>query len=683
MKVSFPDDMKEIFEEFLVEADEILEELQNDLVELEQSPDDKELLNKIFRSMHTLKGGAGFLGLTSIVELAHRVEDIFNKLRNDELKVTPELMDVVFAAVDKLVEAISMLKEKGEIPDLEDIKELLERLDAAKEGRLPNQEDFGQVSSQGDEISQVPEEYKDVVEWILKYPGRTLEEILDELILLPPEERPTKIIEKLDKLISENKDLKDILPPDLYKKHFSKSFNSKQEKTIEEQKPIEEKKPSQEAKPISPKEQISSQKNPKSSASSKPKSSSETASRKKEEKKKETEVIRIDVERVETLMNLVGELVLDRNRIVKLVSELEKEFRDHEVIEQLSETVTSMDRTVSDLQIAVMKLRMQPVKRVFSKFPRIVRDLARKLGKKVQLIIEGEDTEIDRSILEKIEEPLIHLVRNALDHGIESPEERIKKGKAEVGTIRLFAYHEGDHIVIGICDDGRGINVEKIKEKAIKKGLITPEQASQMSDKEAMELIFMPGFSTKDQASELSGRGVGMDVVMTTVHSFRGTVEVESEVNKGTCVYMKLPLTVAIIRTLMVGINKSIFAIPLHSVVEIVQYDPKAIKGVGRFKSFMLREDVLPLFTLNELFEVPDAKEKEYIVVVRVGERNIAIAVEDLYGEEEIVIKPLGELLKDIPGIAGATITGDGKVVLIIDVNSLVNDIKHKLIGVM
>ncbi|HIC87178.1 MAG TPA: chemotaxis protein CheA, partial [Aquificae bacterium] len=547
MKVNFPDDMKEIFEEFLVEADEILEELQNDLVELEQNPEDKDLLNKIFRGMHTLKGGAGFLGLTSIVELAHRVEDIFNKLRNNELKVTPELMDIVFAAVDKLVEAINMLKEKGEIPDLEDIKELLKKLDAAKEGRLTNHEE----SSQNLSSQQIPEEYKDVIEWILKYPGKTLEEILDELILLPPEERPTEIIEKLDKLISQGKDLKDILPPDLYKKHFAKSSDNKEEKTTEENKVSQTTTESSKSASVSTKEKTSSQQTSKTPSKENSKHTTGTASKKKEEKKKETEVIRIDVERVETLMNLVGELVLDRNRIVKLVGELEKEFRDHEIIEQLSETVTSMDRTVSDLQIAVMKLRMQPVKRVFSKFPRIVRDLARKLGKKVQLIIEGEDTEIDRSILEKIEEPLIHLVRNALDHGIEPPEERIKKGKPEVGTIRLFAYHEGDHIVIGICDDGRGIDVEKVKEKAIRKGLITPEQAAQMSDKEALELIFMPGFSTKDEASELSGRGVGMDVVMTIVHAFRGTVEIESEKDKGTCIYMKLPLTVAIIGTLM------------------------------------------------------------------------------------------------------------------------------------
>jgi two-component system chemotaxis sensor kinase CheA len=234
MKVNLPDDMREIFEEFLVEADEILEELQNDLVELEQNPEDKELLNKIFRGMHTLKGGAGFLGLTSIVELAHRVEDIFNKLRNDELKVTPELMDVVFAAVDKLTEAINMLKENEEIPDLDEIKDLLEKLDAIKEGRLPGQ--GGEASNQPSGPSQIPEEYKDVVEWILKYPGKTLEEILDELILLPPEERPTEIIEKLDKLISEGKDLKDILPPDLYAKHFGKKEEKKEEPKVEEKK---------------------------------------------------------------------------------------------------------------------------------------------------------------------------------------------------------------------------------------------------------------------------------------------------------------------------------------------------------------------------------------------------------------------------------------------------------------
>ncbi len=275
-------------------------------------------------------------------------------------------------------------------------------------------------------------------------------------------------------------------------------------------------------------------------------------------------------------MNLVGELVLDRNRIVKLASTLQTENKEDTNLEELIEAIHGMSRTVSDLQDAVMKLRMQPVKKIFSKFPRVVRDLAKKLNKKVQLILEGEDTEIDRSILDKLEDPLIHLVRNSIDHGIESPEERIRAGKPEVGTVKLGAYQEGDRIIIYIEDDGKGIDPEKVKKKAIEKGLITPEQAENMSDKEAFELIFMPGFSTVEQVSDVSGRGVGMDVVASTIHSLRGNIEIESQAGKGTKIIMKLPLTVAIIRTLMVAVNDRIFAIPLFSVVEIVRYKKRS-----------------------------------------------------------------------------------------------------------
>ncbi len=330
-----------------------------------------------------------------------------------------------------------------------------------------------------------------------------------------------------------------------------------------------------------------------------------------------------------------------------------------------------------------MKLRMQPVKRIFSKFPRIVRDLAKKVGKKINLILEGEDTEIDRSILNQLEDPLIHLVRNAIDHGIEPPEERIAKGKPEYGTIILSALQEGDRIIVSIEDDGRGIDPEKIKRKAIEKGLITPEQAEQMSDKEAFELIFMPGFSTVDEVSDLSGRGVGMDVVANVIHSLRGVIEVESEPDKGTKITMKLPLTVAIIRTLMVGVNNRIFAIPLFSVVEIIKYRKEDIKDVGIYKSLMLRDEVYLFFHLSELFDIESTNENKFVIIINIGEKNIAIAVDSLYGEEEIVIKPLGEMLKDVEGIAGATITGEGKVVLILDIKSLINDKRQDLVGVI
>ncbi len=660
MKLNFSDDMREILEEFLIEADEILSNLDQELIDLEENPEDKELLNSIFRGMHTLKGGAGFLGLTSIVEIAHKIEDIFNLLRNDELKLTSEMMDVIFEGVDKLKEAIEMLKESEEIPDEEDVKEIIDKLakilsqEEAVEIQ-PVEESIEDSDSNTSEIEFVEGVDEDIKKLILQYPGKDLAGILEELILLPPDERPPlEVIEKLEKIIAEGKDVKDFIK--------SKEEESQKENTTPDE--------------------IKQEKVEKQEIKEKDKKEGKVQPVKKKIERKE-EVIRVDVERVETLMNLVGELVLDRNRIVKLASGLETSCENTEVIEELLDSITGMSRTVSDLQDAVMKLRMQPVKKIFSKFPRIVRDLAKKLNKKVNLILEGEDTEIDRSILDKLEDPLIHLVRNAIDHGIEPPEERVMLGKPEIGLIKLSAFQEGDRIIIAIEDDGRGINVEKVKKKAVEKGLISPEQAENMSDKEAYELLFMPGFSTAEQVSDVSGRGVGMDVVASTIHSLRGTIEVESELGKGTKFIMKLPLTVAIIRTLMVGANNKIFAIPLYSVVEIVRYEPESVKSIGQFKSFMLRDEVYLLFSLNELFEMPDKNEKQFIVIVRVGEKNIAISVEELFGEEEIVIKPLGKLLENVQGVAGATITGDGKVVLIVDTNSLINDKKSQLVGVL
>ncbi len=676
MKINIPDDMREILDEFLIEADEILEQLDQDLIELEENPNDKELLNKIFRGMHTLKGGAGFLNLTSIVEIAHKIEDIFNKLRNDELQLNSEMMDVILEGIDKLKEGLERLKEEDEIPDEDEVKEIVSKLEAILEGKSPSEasSSSSEEESQGegsDSLNLEDFEFvegvdEDIKELIKKFGAKDLAELLEDIILLAPEERPPlEVVEKLEKLIEEGKDIKDLIRPKRKEETQEEKKEETQQTSSQQPQKQEEAKPAQTTQPVKKEEQ-------------------KKVEKKKKSDKKE-DVIRVDVERVEVLMNLVGELVLDRNRIVKLASSLtvEQNKKDESTLEELIEAINGMSRTVSDLQDAVMKLRMQPVKKIFSKFPRIVRDLAKKLNKKVQLILEGEDTEIDRSILDKLEDPLIHLVRNAIDHGIEPPEERVKKGKPEVGTIKLGAYQEGDRIIIYIEDDGRGIDPEKVKQKAIEKGLITPEQAANMSDKEAFELIFLPGFSTAEKVSDVSGRGVGMDVVASTIHALRGNIEIESQPGKGTKIIMKLPLTVAIIRTLMVAVNDRIFAIPLFSVVEIVRYRPENVKKVGHFKSLMLRDEVYLLFTLNELFEIEDKKEKEFVVIVKVGEKNIAIAVEELFGEEEIVIKPLGELLEDVKGIAGATITGDGKVVLIVDPNSLISDKKTQLVGVI
>ena len=669
MFVEFSDDMQDIFNEFMLEAEEILENLDQELVELENDPSDKDLLNKIFRGMHTLKGGAGFLGLTSIIELAHKIESIFDKLRNDEMILDSDRMDIILEGIDELKNAIISLKEKHEIPDVEEIEPILNKLDALLEGKeIKNEKPIEpEISNETTDIIQEShpnktEEHSDVEiifkedvdpkikDVIKKYPNMGFKEILDELILLPPDERDMDLIEKIDELISQGKDVDDLILEIKEKKAtqpVEKSIEEKGEIKKSEVEKKEEKKPK---KPV---------------------------------KKEEHETIRIDIDRVEVLMNLVGELVLDRNRIVKLASRFSGIEKDSDVAEELNEAIAGMSRSVSDLQEAVMKLRMQPVKRIFSKFPRIVRDLAKKLGKKINLEMEGEDTEIDRSILNKLEDPLIHLVRNSIDHGIETPDIRKMAGKDETGTIKLSAFQEGDRIIVSIEDDGKGIDAEVIKKKAIEKGLINPDQAENMSDKEIYELIFLPGFSTAEQISDVSGRGVGMDVVASTIHSLRGTIEIDSEPGQGTKITMKLPLTVAIIRTLMVGSNDRVFAIPIFSVAEIIQYNPEDIKDVGHYKSLMLRDKVYLLFTLNELFDLENDGKEKFVIIINVGEKSIAIAVDELYGEEEIVIKPLGKLLSDVHGIAGATITGDGRVVLILDINSLINDKKNELTGVI
>ncbi len=660
--------MQEILDEFLQEAEETLENLDQELIELENDPTNKELLNQIFRGIHTLKGGASFLGLESVITLAHIIESIFDKLRNDEMRLDSTKMDLILEGMDIIKSAIETLKSDNEIPDMKDIQDILDRLQALLDGKKPPQSI--QSPTQSPQTPDPPQPQEQIIfkegvdpqiqELIKQYPNKNFMEILDELILLPPEDRDMDLIMKLDELISQGKEIEDLIEE-------RRALPKKLE--VSEPAPKEEPKERPSASSI----EVEPTKPPQPSPAPKAKKS----------KKEEVETIRIDIERVSTLMNLVGELVLDRNRIVKLTSRFRANCEDIDAIEELNEAIAGMSRSVSDLQEVVMKLRMQPVKRIFSKFPRIVRDLSKKVGKKINLELEGEDTEIDRSILNQLEDPLIHLVRNSIDHGIETPEERLTKGKPEYGTIVLSALQEGDRIIVSIEDDGRGIDPEKIKRKAIKKGLIKPEQAEQMSDKEAYELIFIPGFSTVDQVNDLSGRGVGMDVVANVIHSLRGSIEVESEPGQGTKITMKLPLTVAIIRTLMVGVNNRIFAIPLFSVIEIIKYRKEDIKDVGIYKSLMLREEVYLFFHLNELFDIKSESENKFVIIINIGEKNIAIAVNNLYGEEEIVIKPLGEMLKDVEGIAGATITGEGKVVLILDIKSLINDKRNDLVGVI
>ena len=631
------DDMRDIFNEFVVEAEDNLQKVEENLLELEKDPQNEELLNATFRAMHTLKGGAGFLGLNAIVEVAHAAEDVLGKLRSGELTLTPDINDAILEAVDFIRSALPRY-EAGE--EVETPQELVKKLRELEQGGAPS--------------AQEKKEESGIDELLDKYgfghlKGKPIEDILEELILLPPDERPVELIEELDRIVASG------------------------EAPKAEEKPPEEA-PQPEEKAIEPAEEVAKEEEVKEEPKEEPRQEQPKAEPKAEPKKPpiKTEgekVLRIDVSKIEDLMNLVGELVLERNRLLRVFQKLYEEYQS-KTVDEFETVMSSLDRIVGDLQLAVMKTRMQPVKRLFQKFPRVVRDLARMLGKEVELVLEGEDAEMDKTVLEKLEEPLIHLIRNAVDHGIEPPDERERLGKPRKGTVKLSAYYHGDRIFIEIADDGRGIDVEKVKKKALEKGIISPDRAEKMTEKDILFLIFHPGFSTAEGVSQVSGRGVGMDVVMNTVSAFRGTIDIDTEQGKGTRITLSFPLTVGIIRSLLVSVNGRLFAIPIYSVLEIIQGEDAQITTVSGKEVLILRELTIPLINLGEALEMGGGN-VGYVIVSQVGSQKVAFTVEDLFGDEEVVVKPLGKIIGEVQGISGATITGDGKVVLILDLDGI------------
>jgi two-component system chemotaxis sensor kinase CheA len=650
------DELMELLDDFLVEAFEMIEEMDQDLIELENNPDDLELLNKIFRVAHTIKGSGSFLNFDKLTHLTHHMEAVLDKARKGELKITPEIMDVILESVDAMKAILEYIRDNGndEAPDV-DVEPIVKKLDAIVNG------EFKGSSSNEDKEEKKEEEEKDES-------GINLDEIslenVDELDLesLPPEE-VDKILEKLVLEVNKEDNVKDEKNEEK-KEEETKKEENKEEKEEKEEKAAEETKEEK-------KEPVKAQNTTPAKAESK---SVKPADSKKHIVSTKEQTIRVDVKRLDQLMNLIGELVLAKNRLIKIYNDVEERYEGEKFLEELNQVVSSISIVTTDLQIAVMKTRMLPIGKVFNKFPRLVRDLARELGKKVRLIIEGEDTELDKSIIEEIGDPLVHMIRNAIDHGIEPPEERIKKGKPEEGTIWLRAYNEGNMIVIEIKDDGRGMDPEALKRKAIEKGIITPQEAENMSDKEAFMLIFKPGFSTAEKVTNVSGRGVGMDVVKTNIEKLNGIIEVESVPGKGTTFKLKIPLTLAIIQALLVASQEDLFAVPLSNVIEtvrIVEEDIYTIEGKSVLK---LRDEVLPLVNMADIFEIEKILEPEkylYVVILGLGATKIGLIVDRFIGQEEIVIKSLGEFLKGLPGIAGATIRGDGRVTLIVDVASL------------
>lgn len=580
-------DDPELLEGFLTETGELLEKMDDDLVALEKSPQDMELLNSIFRSIHTVKGASSFLGFELLVKVTHKTEDVLNRLRKDELRVTPEIMDVILEAVDMVKVLVNDIRN-GEIVERE-LDEIIGKLlpyiscDAQEAAAVPASPD---TTAETDEA--VPAGAADTAEGAA---GAAAGAVGGAAALSAgPSDRTADVARK-------------------------------------------------------------------------------SAAVRNEEVSDNT-TVRIDVKRLDDLMNQVGEMVLERNRILQMNIDYHVKADLANFGEEFSKLAKRIDFVTSELQMQVLKIRMIPVEKVFKKFPRIVRNLSRDLGKEVDLEIIGEETELDRSVVDEIGDPLIHLIRNALDHGLETPEERVAAGKPGKGRVVLSATHEGNQIIISIRDDGRGIDPEKVSRKALEKGLVTEDQLAAMSHKEILDLIFLPGFSTKEKATDLSGRGVGMDVVRTNIRKLNGIIEIRSEPGAGSEFILKLPLTLAIIQSLLVEVAGEVYSIPLAAVLETLKVENSSFHRIGGQEVMKLRESVLPLLRLQQVFGVRgpgDESSQSYIVVIGVAEKRMGLVVSRLLGQQEVAIKSLGKYLAKAPGIAGSTILGDGRVALIID----------------
>jgi len=653
------DEFQEILQDFLIESFELVEKLDEDLVELESRPDDLDLLNGIFRVAHTIKGASSFLNFDVLTHLTHHMENVLNKARHGELEITPEVMDVILESVDLMKALLENIRDTSSDAGI-DVSACVAKLDKITGGD-------GNVETPQAQESQV-EQQEESKEETQEETSSTSSDEEDEIDYenMTPEEVEAEIERLLKQRQEEDR-----------KKREAKKKKQQQQSSNEEKKeePKKEETPAPTPAPVSqPKKET-----PKQQATPKKEAPKTSAPAKKSTTTVE-QTIRVDVKRLDHLMNLIGELVLAKNRLIKINTDVEERYEGEAFLEELTQVVSIVSIVTTDLQIAVMKTRMLPVGKVFNKFPRMIRDLSRELNKKIELVIEGEDTELDKSIVEEIGDPLVHIIRNSCDHGIEPPEERVAKGKPETGTIALKAYNEGNHIVIQIDDDGKGLDPDMLKQKSLEKGIITEKEADSMSDKEAYALIFKPGFSTAAQVTNVSGRGVGMDVVKTNIEKLNGIIEIDSEKGKGTSIKLKIPLTLAIIQALLVGVQEENYAIPLASVLETVRISKDEIYTVESKSVIRLRDEVLSLVHIGDIFEVErimDTSEHAYVVVLGLGASKLGLIVDSLIGQEEIVIKSLGEYLKGIEGIAGATIRGDGAVTLIVDVVALMDIAKN------
>lgn len=679
---------------FLEESREHLQTLNSCLLSLENDPRNLSVLDEIFRSAHTIKGMSATMGFTAIAELTHEMENVLDLLRKGQLEATQNIIDTLFKCLDTLEQSVENIASNSEATV--DIKPLVATLTKLASGQDKAAEAPAApavaapapapalATSAGVALNDTE---VDVVRAANRqgYAAYEVQVGLREGCLLKSA-RAYMVMNALDEL----GDVIKSVPPaeDLEKENFDLSFTAVALSDAEAEKiqqtllaisevetvnvlPLSLGEAASVAAPVAAPPVDAHEEKPDVDAKAEVKAEAAQAAADSpahaEKKMRGGQSVRVDIDKLDTLLNLVGELVINKTR-------LEQIGLSHHLVD-LTETIEQMDRVTTDLQAVVMKVRMVPVGQVFNRFPRMVRDLSRELNKEVNLIIQGEETELDRTVIDEIGDPLVHLLRNAIDHGVESPAEREAKGKNPVGEIRLIARHEGNNVIIMVEDDGAGVNPEIVRQKALEKGIVTQAEAEKMDAAEAVRLLFMPGFSTAKEVTDVSGRGVGMDAVKTKIESLGGMVDVETKVNEGSKFTIRLPLTLAIIQALLVKVCEEIYAIPLGSIDSTINITPGDIKTIQNQEVILLRGQIIPIVRLGDVLGVSAAgaecREELYVVIVHMGDQKAGVIVDTLIGQQEIVIKSLGKLLASIKVLAGATILGDGRVALILDVGSL------------
>lgn len=701
-------DLGEFLEFYLLDSQEQIDKLGAGLLQLEREGNNIGLINDLFRSAHSLKGASGTMGFTSIVALTHAAEDLLDRLRQGKLEVSLFMVDVLLAVTDCVKAMLNQVQQREEIS--------VEYLDLVEQMKALINGEVRVVPERSEQVTleETQEDHFVLVDFQLTEAEKTL--ILNAQVMghgvyqvdvtFAPNTlmkavravMATQRMENLGKVVKLLPSIEDLEVGSLESFALLALSDESPEEIRSELLGVSE----LAAVVVHPYHGIEAQdvqigaeevaaaavvSEVRSEVRTSPdrrivevvpsvKPVNTNANAEANEGNTQVHTIRVDTARMDNLINLVGEMVITRTRLVQIGLDLKETHRMDGLVNNLNETNVYLGRLMNDLQESVMRLRMVAIGTVFNRFPRLVRDLARKTNKEIDLVLKGEDTELDKTVVEVIGDPLMHLIRNSVDHGIETPEERRAAGKPEVGKITLDAYHEGNHIAILISDDGKGLNLNLIREKAIRKGLIGERE--ELTERDIANLIFLPGFSTAEEVTDISGRGVGMDVVKKALNNLGGMIDISTRPGQGTTFTIRLPLTLAIIQALLVEVGTEIYAVPLSSVLETLLVERKTIKAVGGLPMVQLRGNTLPLISLQEKFEMPAPKEKSdevFVVVVGLGDKALGLIVDGLRGQQEVVIKSLGDFLNNLPGIAGATILGDGKVTLILDIGSLIQDI--------